>query len=55
MLVSDFAVGVHVGNDDLDVGAGNQGILFGYAGDQTGKTKVRSSTIRHAGSETAIT
>merc|ERR1712159_939427 len=31
----DIAGGVHVGKDDLDVGAGDQGILFGYASDET--------------------
>ena len=27
--------GAHVGKNDLDVGAGNQGIMFGYASDKT--------------------
>merc|ERR1711874_445365 len=31
----DIAGGVHVGKDDLDVGAGYQGIMFGYATDET--------------------
>merc|ERR1711979_155251 len=31
----DIAGGVHVGKDDLDVGAGDQGIMLGYATDET--------------------
>ena len=34
----DMAGGVHVGKDDLDVGAGDQRILFGYASDENGET-----------------
>ena len=41
----DIAGGVHVGKVDLDVGIGDQGILFRYAGDETGKTKVSSLMI----------
>merc|ERR1711979_82136 len=33
--IPDIAGGVHVGKDDLDVGAGDQGIMFGYASDET--------------------
>ena len=33
---SDIARGVNVGNDDLDVGAGDQDITFGYSSDGTG-------------------
>ena len=36
----DIAGGVHVGKDDFDVGAGGQGIMFGYASDKT--------EVRHA-------
>merc|ERR1711971_231030 len=31
----DIAGGVHVGKDDMDVGAGDQDIMFGYASDET--------------------
>ena len=35
VLVHIIAGGVHVGKDDMDVGAGDQGIMFGYASDET--------------------
>jgi len=34
----DIAGGVHVGKDEMDVGAGDQGIMFGYATDETSTT-----------------
>ena len=40
---------------NLTCGDGDQVILFGYAGDETGKTKVRSLMVGpDAGGETAI-
>ena len=51
-----IAGGAHVGKDDHDIGAGDQGILLGYVGEETGDTDVRSLMVRlDAVDETGIT
>ena len=50
----DPSVGVHFGKGDFDVGVGDQVILFGYAVDETGKTKVSLMVGLGTGGETAI-
>eukprot|EP00973_Karenia_brevis_P049064 6805747-Karenia_brevis.AAC.1 len=35
MQSPDTADGVHIGNDDMDVGAGARGIMLGCASDET--------------------
>jgi len=34
----DIAGGVHIGKSEIDVGAGDQGLMFGYASDETKST-----------------
>jgi len=34
----DIAGGVHVGKSEMDVGAGDQGLMIGYASDETKST-----------------
>ena len=35
LIPPDIAEGVNIGKDDMDVGAGGQGIMFGYTLDET--------------------
>ena len=35
LIPPDIAGGVNIGKDDMDVGAGGQGIMFGYTLDET--------------------
>ena len=44
-LSLDIAGGVPVGEGDFDIGAGKQSILFGFTGEETGGTNVKSLLI----------